>query len=47
MRAIDERESGRYRVDGRVTGDFPGGVADLTWEFTLDGERIRRLVIAP
>lgn len=47
IRAIDEREPGRYVVDGRITGDFPGGVADLRWELTVAGDRIRRLVIAP
>ena len=47
VRTIDSREGGRYLVDGRITGDFPGGVADLTWEFTVAADRIRRLVIAP
>ena len=45
--AIADREPGRTVVDGRITGDFPGGVADLTWDFTVSGGRIRRLVIAP
>jgi ketosteroid isomerase-like protein len=31
----------------RLEGDFPGGVADLHYRFTLDGERITRLVIEP
>jgi hypothetical protein len=30
-----------------LEGDFPGGVADLHYRFTLDGERISRLVIEP
>jgi hypothetical protein len=30
-----------------LEGDFPGGVADLHYRFTLDGERITRLVIEP
>jgi hypothetical protein len=31
----------------RLEGDFPGGVADLHYRFTLDGDRICDLVIAP
>ena len=34
-------------VTGRLTGNFPGGTADLTWRFSLDGDRIRHLTIAP
>ncbi|MGY1815727.1 nuclear transport factor 2 family protein [Blastococcus sp. SYSU D00820] len=30
-----------------LEGDFPGGVVDLAHRFTLAGERIARLVIAP
>lgn len=30
-----------------LEGDFPGGVADLHFRFTLDGELITRLVIEP
>lgn len=30
-----------------LEGDFPGGAADLHYRFTLDGERISRLVIEP
>jgi len=37
----------RYIVAGRLTGDFPGGTADLKWDFTVAGGRIARLVIAP
>lgn len=37
----------RYLVTGRLTGDFPGGTADLRWDFTISGEHISRLVIAP
>lgn len=37
----------RYRVTGRSTGDFPGGVADLKWDFTVEGDRVTQLVIAP
>ena len=45
---------GAQRVDGarwvathRLEGDFPGGVDELDHRFTMDGERIAELVIAP
>ena len=31
----------------RLEGNFPGGVADLNFRFTLAGDRIAELVIAP
>ena len=37
----------RYVVAGRLTGDFPGGSADPRWDFTVAGDRVTRLVIAP
>jgi len=37
----------RYIVTGRLTGNFPGGTADLKWDFTIAGEHITRLSIAP
>ena len=37
----------RYLVTGRLTGNFPGGTGDLKWDFTIAGDRITRLVIAP
>ena len=37
----------RYLVTGRLTGNFPGGTADLTWDFTIADGLITRLVIAP
>jgi hypothetical protein len=37
----------RYRVTGRLTGNFPGATADLKWEFTIADGYISRLVIAP
>ena len=38
---------GRYVVTGRLTGSFPGGSADLRWDFAVEGDLIARLVIAP
>jgi ketosteroid isomerase-like protein len=37
----------RYQVTGRLTGNFPGGTADLRFDFTIADEHISRLVIAP
>jgi hypothetical protein len=47
---ITRREAlgaGRHLLTGRITGNFPGGTADLKWEFTIADEHITRLVIAP
>jgi hypothetical protein len=32
---------------GRGTGDFPGSPVDLQYRFTLEGDKIARLEIAP
>jgi hypothetical protein len=40
-------DSGHYDVRHHLEGDFPGGVADLHFRFTLDGGSISRLVIEP
>ncbi|MDT7547856.1 MAG: hypothetical protein QOJ85_4796 [Solirubrobacteraceae bacterium] len=37
-------ERDRFVVTGRLTGNFPGGTAVLTWDFTLAADRITRLV---
>jgi ketosteroid isomerase-like protein len=37
----------RCLVSGRLTGNFPGGSADLKFDFTIASEHISRLVIAP
>jgi hypothetical protein len=34
-------------VGQHLEGNFPGGVADLNYRFTLDGDLISRLVIEP
>ena len=36
----------RFNVDIHITGDFPGGEADLTQAFTLRDELIERVAIA-
>jgi hypothetical protein len=43
----DALTADRFVVTGRLTGNFPGGTADLTWDFTVAGDRISQLVIAP
>ena len=40
-------DADRYAVTGRLTGNFPGGVAELKWDFKLAGDRIDRLTVAP
>ena len=37
----------RYVVTGRLAGNFPGGSAELKWDFIVAGGRISRLVIEP
>lgn len=37
----------QYRVAVRLEGNFPGGTADLNYDFTVDGDRVSRLRIAP
>jgi ketosteroid isomerase-like protein len=43
----DVLKADRYVVTGRLTGNFPGGTAELKWDFTVAGGRITRFVIAP
>ena len=43
----DELSADRFVVRGRLTGNFPGGTAELTWDFTVAGDRISQVVIAP
>ena len=37
----------RFRVTGRLDGNFPGGTANLHFDFTVDGDLISHLKIAP
>jgi hypothetical protein len=43
----EELDANLYAVTGRLTGNFPGGVAELRWTFKLAGDRIEHLIIAP
>ena len=45
--SAEELGPDRYLVTGRLTGNFPGGTADLNWDFTIAGQHITRLTIAP
>ena len=45
--ATDALTPDRFVVTGRLTGNFPGGTAELKWDFTLAGDRLSQLVIAP
>jgi hypothetical protein len=47
IRVTSRLEPDRYVVDARLTGNFPGGTADLKFDFTIADEHITRLVIAP
>jgi hypothetical protein len=47
LHRADQLGPGHHLVAGTLTGNFPGGTVDLRWDFTLEGDRISRLVIAP
>jgi hypothetical protein len=44
-----QRQDGphQWTVLAHLEGDFPGGVVDLRYRFSLDQDRISRLIIAP
>jgi hypothetical protein len=46
-RGAETSGSGIWVVHNRLEGDFPGGVADLSYRFTVSGDLISELVIAP
>jgi ketosteroid isomerase-like protein len=43
----DRTGDDEYLLTGRIDGNFPGGTAALKWRFTLAGDRIVQLEIAP
>ena len=45
--SAEEITTNCWRVTNRLEGNFPGGKVDLSYEFQLEGERIKRLTIAP
>ena len=44
---IDDLDATRSQARGRIDGNFPGGTADLAWDFPTVAGRISRLAIAP
>lgn len=40
-------DDARWVATHHLEGDFPGGVADLDYRFTMNGDLIAELVIAP
>jgi hypothetical protein len=42
-----EAGPGEYLLSGTLSGNFPGGTANLTWRFTIAGNSIKQLRIAP
>jgi ketosteroid isomerase-like protein len=44
---VETAGEGKYVARVHLEGNFPGGTVDLRYEFTVDGDRIRRLEIAP
>src|SRR4051794_15222451 len=47
LRDVEIVDEGKYVARVHLEGNFPGGTVDLRYRFTVDGERIRRLEIAP
>ncbi len=44
---VEAAGEGKYVCRVHLEGTFPGGTVDLRQSFTVDGEHIRRLEIAP
>ncbi len=44
---VETAGDGTYVARVHLEGNFPGGTVDLRYRFTVDGERISRLEIAP
>ena len=44
---VEKFDDTRYVVTNRLEGDFPGGVVDVIYRFTLADDLITRLEIAP
>ncbi|MET2010928.1 hypothetical protein [Microbacterium aurantiacum] len=47
LRGQRSGDDGRWDVFARLEGDFPGGVADLVFRFTVRDGAITELIIAP
>ena len=44
---VEAADEGEYVARVHLEGNFPGGTVDLHYRFTVDGDSIRRLEIAP
>ena len=47
LERIDSIDDTHCRASGHIDGNFPGGTAELTWDFSTIGDLISRLTIAP
>lgn len=47
VRGLESVSDGTYVARVRLEGNFPGGTVDLRYRFSVDGDLIRRLEIAP
>ena len=47
LTGVDGRDDAHWVVSQRLEGDFPGGVVDLRFRFTLRDGLIEELTIAP
>ena len=45
--AAERTDDDSWVAVNHLEGDFPGGVVDLRYRFTLAGDRVAELVIAP
>ena len=45
--AAERTDKAHWVATNRLEGNFPGGVVDLRYRFTMEGDRIAELVIAP
>lgn len=47
LTGAEQLGEGRWMAVHHLEGDFPGGVVDLRFEFSIAGDEIAHLVIAP
>lgn len=47
LTAVRQEGAGRWTAVRHLEGDFPGGVVDLRYRYTLEDDRITDLIIAP
>ncbi|MGY1802353.1 nuclear transport factor 2 family protein [Blastococcus sp. SYSU D00922] len=45
--AAERTDDAHWVAVNHLEGDFPGGVVDLRYRFTMDGDLVAELVIAP